>query len=35
MKTLKYEKQFKTETGTVLPGLEIAYNTYGTLNRAS
>ena len=32
MKTLKFENQFKTETGAVLPGLEITYNTYGTLN---
>ena len=32
MKTLKFERQFKTETGAVLPGLEISYNTYGRLN---
>lgn len=32
MQTLKSEKEFTTETGEVIPGLEIAYNTYGTLN---
>ena len=32
MKTLKFEDKFITETGALLPGLEIAYNTYGTLN---
>jgi homoserine O-acetyltransferase len=32
MKTLKFEEQFITETGAVLPGLDIAYNTYGHLN---
>jgi homoserine O-acetyltransferase/O-succinyltransferase len=32
MKTLKTEHPFKTETGAILPGLEIAYNTYGKLN---
>jgi homoserine O-acetyltransferase/O-succinyltransferase len=32
MYTLIYENSFTTETGSVLPGLEIAYNTYGSLN---
>jgi homoserine O-acetyltransferase len=32
MKTLKYRQPFKTETGAVMPDLEIAYNTYGKLN---
>ena len=32
MKILKYNQPFKTETGTVLPSLEIAYNTWGKLN---
>jgi homoserine O-acetyltransferase len=32
MKTLKFEYQFKTETEAIIPGLEIAYNTYGTFN---
>ena len=32
MKTLKYNQPFKTETGVVLPSLEIAYNTWGRLN---
>jgi homoserine O-acetyltransferase len=32
MKTLKYNKSFTTETGVVLPSLEIAYNTWGELN---
>ncbi len=32
MNTLKYNQPFKTETGTVLPALEIAYHTWGTLN---
>jgi homoserine O-acetyltransferase len=32
MTTLKYNQQFKTETGAILPDLEIAYSTYGTLN---
>ena len=33
MKKLIYNQPFTTETGAVLPGLEIAYHTYGTLNR--
>jgi homoserine O-acetyltransferase len=32
MNTLKIKQPFTTETGSVLPELEIAYNTYGTLN---
>ena len=32
MNTLKYNKPFITETGGVLPSLEIAYNTWGTIN---
>jgi homoserine O-acetyltransferase len=32
MNTLKYKQPFTTETGAILPELEIAYNTYGTLN---
>ena len=32
MKTLKIKEPFKTETGAILPELEIAYNTYGKLN---
>jgi len=32
MKTLKYNSSFTTEAGAVLPGLEIAYHTYGNLN---
>ncbi|OFY66284.1 MAG: homoserine O-acetyltransferase [Bacteroidetes bacterium RBG_13_43_22] len=35
MKTLKYNLPFRTETGAVLPSLEIAYNTWGKLNRES
>src|SRR4030042_5840448 len=35
MKTLKYNHPFKTETGAYLPELEIAYNTYGTLNNSA
>jgi homoserine O-acetyltransferase len=35
MKTLKYNHPFKTETGACLPELEIAYNTYGTLNNSA
>jgi homoserine O-acetyltransferase len=35
MKTLKYSHPFKTETGAYLPELEIAYNTYGTLNNSA
>ena len=32
MDTLKYNHPFKTETGAILPSLEIAYNTWGKLN---
>ncbi|MCX6252961.1 MAG: homoserine O-acetyltransferase [Bacteroidia bacterium] len=32
MDTLKYNQPFKTETGAVLPGLEIVYHTWGKLN---
>ena len=32
MKTLKYNHAFTTETGAVLPSLEIAYHTWGKLN---
>ncbi len=32
MRTLKVKEPFKTETGAILPELEIAYNTYGKLN---
>ena len=33
MEILKYKNGFKTETGIIIPGLEIAYNTYGVLNK--
>ena len=33
METLRYNQQLKTETGALLPSLDIAYNTYGELNR--
>lgn len=32
MKILQYKHPFITESGTALPGLEIAYNTWGHLN---
>jgi homoserine O-acetyltransferase len=32
METLKYKQPFKTETGAILPSVEIAYNTWGKLN---
>jgi homoserine O-acetyltransferase len=32
MTKLIIKQPFKTETGAILPELEIAYNTYGTLN---
>jgi homoserine O-acetyltransferase len=35
MKTLKIKGSFKTETGDIIPGLEIAYHTYGKLNSDS
>jgi homoserine O-acetyltransferase len=33
MNILKIKQPFKTEAGATLPELEVAYNTYGTLNR--
>jgi len=33
MKIFRYNQQFKTETGALLPSLEIAYNTYGKLSK--
>lgn len=35
METLLYQQPFVTETGFVFPNLEIAYDTYGTLNRGA
>ncbi len=35
MEILKYKQQFRTETGFLLPELEIAFNTYGKLNKAA
>ncbi len=35
MKTLKHKLPFETETGVILPSLEIAYNTWGKLNSSS
>jgi homoserine O-acetyltransferase len=32
MEAFKYDQPFKTETGEVLPGLEIAYHTWGKIN---
>jgi homoserine O-acetyltransferase/O-succinyltransferase len=32
MKTLKYNHPFTTENGSVLPGIEIAYHTWGNLD---
>jgi homoserine O-acetyltransferase len=32
MKTLKYNQPFRTETGAVLPAVEIVYSTWGKLN---
>jgi homoserine O-acetyltransferase len=32
MKTLKHNQPFKTETGVILPSLEIVYNTWGKIN---
>jgi len=32
MDTLKYNQPFKTETGAILPALEIVYSTWGKLN---
>jgi homoserine O-acetyltransferase len=33
MNTLKYSQPFKTETGVLLPALEIVYSTWGKLNK--
>ncbi len=33
MNTIKYNNPFKTETGAILPSLEIAYHTWGELNK--
>jgi homoserine O-acetyltransferase len=33
MNILKIKQPLKTEAGAILPELEVAYNTYGTLNR--
>ena len=33
-KIFQYNKEFELETGEVLPGLTIAYHTYGKLNAA-
>lgn len=35
MKTLKYNRPFKTETGTIFPAIEIAYDTWGKLNSSA
>lgn len=35
MKTLQYKQHFTTELGAELPGLEIAYHTWGKLNDAA
>jgi homoserine O-acetyltransferase len=35
MKTLKYNKPFRTETGAILPEVNIAYDTWGKLNPAA
>jgi Homoserine acetyltransferase len=32
METLKSDRLFTTETGAELPGIEIAYNTWGKMN---
>lgn len=32
METFKYKENFKTETGATLPGIDIAYHTWGRLN---
>jgi homoserine O-acetyltransferase/O-succinyltransferase len=34
MKTLKYNRPFTTENGSVLPGIEIAYHTWGNLDES-
>ncbi len=34
MKFFDYQRDFSLENGTVLPGIRIAYHTYGTLNSA-
>ena len=35
MKTLKHNHSYKTETGAILPSLDIAYDTWGKLNADS
>lgn len=35
METLRYNHNFTTELGAVLPGIEIAYSTWGRLNEAA
>ncbi|HLN56808.1 MAG TPA: homoserine O-acetyltransferase [Bacteroidales bacterium] len=35
MKTLKYTQPFTTELGATLPGIEIAYDTWGELNASA
>jgi len=35
MEILKFKQEFRTETGSLLPELEIAFNTYGDLNRTA
>ncbi len=35
MKTLKFNQDFNTELGATLPGIEIAYDTWGQLNEAA
>jgi len=35
MERLLYDQPFVTETGFIFPAIEIAYNTYGRLNRSA
>jgi homoserine O-acetyltransferase len=35
MKTLKYNQPFTTETGTIFPAIDIAYDTWGKLNSSA